>query len=31
VWIEMLDLGMIALSVFLFGLMFALIAWFDRI
>jgi len=27
----MLDLGMIALSVFLFGLMFALIAWFDRI
>jgi len=27
----MLDLGLIALTVFLFGLMFALVAWFDRI
>lgn len=28
---SMLDLGLIALTVFLFGLMFALVAWFDRI
>jgi len=29
--LKMLDVGMIALAVFLFALMFGLAAWFDRI